>query len=236
MIKLIYKFRKLIVAIFIFSIFLINYSIVIAKEPKAIRRIIDGTEYELLMPGDYDKEKSYSLIIAMHGANGKIEWISDYWYSSGATDKGYFVACPQLPLYFLYDDIFSKIEAIIKDISLNYSVDIKDLYITGFSMGAETAIYYAIANPNKVKAVAMASGQIRESILNSPVYNKNNIRKLNVLVLCGNLDDTNRFYTSVVSLLKKYKANVISEVIEGIHDYDMTPVRKTLEYFENIRK
>jgi len=235
MIEVLFRFKKLFVIIFLLLIFLSSYNIVIAKEPKAVRRIIEGTEYELLMPGDYESEKTYSLIIAMHGSNGKIEWISDYWYSSGATDKGFFVACPQLPSHFLYDEIFSKIEAIAKDISLNYSVNSKDLYITGFSMGAENAIYYAIANPDKVKAVAMASGQIRESVLNSPRYNKSNIRKLNVLVLCGKLDDVNRFYTGVVNYLKKYKANVKSELTECLHDYDIRPVLKTLEYFENIK-
>ena len=233
--KLLFSFRIADAMLIFLLMFLGISNIAFAKEPTAIRRTVAGMEYELLIPGDYNKETAYSLIIAMHGSDGKIEWVSDYWFTAIAAKNGFFVACPQLPSKFLYDDIFKKIDSIVKDIARYYHIDRRNLYITGFSMGGEIAIYYAITRPKNVKAVAMVSGRIRENVLKSSYYNKSNIKKLDVLVLCGKNDDTNKYYKKVVNYLKKYKAKVTSQIIEGGHDYEMDHVLKTLEYFKDIK-
>ncbi len=210
----------------------------VAKGPVSVKKKAGTTKYEMLLPADFDKKDrktKYSLIFVMHGAEGQIEWMSDYWYTSGATEEGYIIVCPHLKYkHVLYSKIFAQIGRILASVKKNYPIDSDNLYVTGFSAGAETAIYYAIKKAKVFKAVAVVGGRIRKDILDNSYYDKKNIKKLKVYILHGEKDHR-QWYKTMTNTLKKYGADVKAELMEGGHEYEIDQVMRTLGYFNDIR-
>jgi len=212
-----------------------------SAEPISVKDKVGKTEYEALLPETYDKndkDTKYSLIMVLHGANGQIEWMMDYWYSSPAA-KECIIVCPHLKyIGEMHVDIFSRIDKVLRHIKKKYNIDKNEMYLTGFSAGADSALFYAIEHPKVFKAIALAAFEFREDVFYNPYYSINNLKDLSFLVLQGELDDTisKENFNITVKELKKHGAKVEYEILDIGHDYEMPQVMKTFEYFEKFKE
>lgn len=211
-------------------------------EPIAIRENIGDIKYEILLPEGFDEnddETKYPLILALHGKEGQIEWIIDYWYSSPATNKGYIVVCPHLTyIDVLHGENFKKMNKLLKHLRKKYNVDKKQRYLTGMSAGADTALFYAIQYPKTFNSIALVGLGINEDAFYNPYYRRGNIKNLSVFLLYGQEDEyvPPESFNKLLEELKEEGAEVEYEIMEGGHDYEMPQVMKTLEYFEKYRE
>lgn len=112
-------------------------------------------KYEVHLPADYNKDKTYPLFIALHGDPGNIDEFSEYWKPDESLEKGFiFVYVQASQLYrhngysWTMNSLISRNE--IKEcyslILKEYSIDENCVIIGGFSGGAITALDITFAN------------------------------------------------------------------------------------------
>jgi len=230
---------KRLVTIILLSLSVISCGFCVAEPvtPISVMGKTWDVDYEVLLPSDFDKTTKYPLIFVLHGKGARIKYMTEFWAKSGATEEGYIIVCPQLKHGedVLYSWIFARIDRMLQVIKKKYRIDENNIFLTGFSAGAEAAIYYAITEPQNFKAVALAGGSIRDEVLELPYYNSYNIKKLNLYIL--HAEDDYEVPLSeceyMVDFLKKHGANVVFETIKGGHYYEEQEVEKTLAYFNS---
>lgn len=108
-------------------------------------------EYKVFLPENYDKEKSYPMLIALHGDGNacNIEYFSKDWKPDGLTGKDWIVAYVQSShgectggFGWTYD--YGKSRSEIKEaydlICREYSVDRRKVLVGGFSGGSMASL------------------------------------------------------------------------------------------------
>ncbi len=131
-------------------------------------------KYNLYVPKNYDKTKSYPLVLFIHDAgvcsdvtdtalvqgNGAVVWASTEEQAKHAC----FVLAPQFPKPVENADLSKTYEldatvALIKKISGQYSIDAKRLYATGQSLGCMSTIALNLKYPDFFAASYLVAGQ-----------------------------------------------------------------------------
>jgi len=122
-------------------------------------------DYLLYLPKGYDKNKIYPLIVTLHGADERGDNI-DQLKKAGLPkeiEEGmnipFIVLCPQCPKTSFWIKESDFVIALIDFIALNYWVDIKKIYLTGYSMGGNGTWYISMMHPNKFAAIAPICGE-----------------------------------------------------------------------------
>ena len=123
---------------------------------------IGGEKYRLLKPMDFDKGKSYPVIVSLHGAGGRGDdnikqlrkWNQYLAEEQVRKDFPCYVVAPQTSKHWDQSSLDS-IKEIIKSLQ---SVDMDRIYITGFSMGGHGTYIHTQLDPEYFAAAAPAAG------------------------------------------------------------------------------
>jgi predicted peptidase len=129
--------------------------------------------YNLYIPKNYDKSKSYPMVTFMHDAsitggetkttllqgNGAIVWASE----AEQAKHECFVLAPQYPEKFIGDnqttDYLDATVNLINSVAKEYNIDTNRLYATGQSGGCMMSIAMNIKYPNLFAASYLVAGQ-----------------------------------------------------------------------------
>ncbi|MET7569490.1 PHB depolymerase family esterase [Streptomyces sp. NPDC005492] len=140
------------------------------KDPKTGKSL----PYNLYVPKNYDKAKSYPLVLFMHDASvvsttptatlvqglGAVCWASP----EDQAKREAFVLAPQYPAVVVSDDYkptayFDATANLVEDLTTRYSIDKDRLYSTGQSMGAMMTLGLNIKYPDLFAASFVVAGQ-----------------------------------------------------------------------------
>ena len=130
--------------------------------------------YNLYVPKDYDRSKSYPLVLFMHDASlitttvratlvqglGAVCWAAP----EDQAKRPAFVLAPQYPEVVVGDDykptaLFDTTVDLVRSLTAKYSIDTDRLYSTGQSMGAMMTLGLNIKYPDLFAASWVVAGQ-----------------------------------------------------------------------------
>ena len=122
----------------------------------------DGASYRLMKPVNFDAEKSYPVIVSLHGAGGKGTdnrkqlkgWNKQLAQNKTRTQYPCYVLAPQAPTLWAKTDLHN-IQSIIKTLP---SVDMNRIYIMGHSMGGHGTYIMIQLAPKYFAAAAPSAG------------------------------------------------------------------------------
>jgi predicted esterase len=122
------------------------------------------TEYYLFLPSSYVPEKAWPLFVGVHSFGGDGSQCLEMWQDY-AESEGFVLVCPSLADEnggWYADEGERKLYEIIQQVRNDCRVQ-KQVFLAGFSAGAEFVQIYAIDHPRSVKAVAvLSSGNYHE--------------------------------------------------------------------------
>ena len=133
---------------------------------KAYLSKVDNTlqPYQVYVPTDYDKSKSFPLIIALHGMGGDensyFQAYAQGAFKTEAEKHGYIVACPKgrKPASMYLGDADKDVMDVLAEMRRDYNVDPDRIYLTGHSMGGYGTWSVAMSHPEVFAALAPISG------------------------------------------------------------------------------
>lgn len=156
-----------------------------------------GMYYYLFVPSQYDRAKSYPLIVALHWSSGRGTDMLERW-EKAAENKGYFVACPNSrnPQVWNLGKEDKDVLRMVDEIKSVYSIDPKRIFVTGFSAGATYAYYFGLVYPDTFAASAPIAGSLRFVIEAEKINVKNVERKIPFFIMHGDNDNIVNFEES----------------------------------------
>ena len=202
----------------------------------------------LYVPTDYDAEKSYKVIIGLHGMGDnsqnfrnvlhtQADWQGQFEetifiYPDGGSDQG--------------SDFYSPagdeeiIQEAIDYLKENYSIDENEIIMTGFSLGGRSALKYGLDFPEKFKGMFLNAAAI-QSILdanNDPTYSLRykfeNSSKLPIVLSVGDDDVAFAAFNQVIyDAMKEQNGIVLLNIIEGM-GHTIAPNQLTQQYVNFI--
>ena len=116
------------------------------------------TEYYLYLPSSYVPEKDWPLFVGIHSFGGDGMQCLEMWQGY-AESEGFVLVCPSLADEnggWYADEGETKLNEIIRQVRNDCRVQ-KQVFLAGFSAGAEFIQVYAFDRPRSVKAVAVLS-------------------------------------------------------------------------------
>ncbi|MCP4229520.1 MAG: hypothetical protein GY771_05170 [bacterium] len=193
-------------------------------------------EARLQLPADFDPDKTYKLLVGLHGGAGLADEFSGVygWFD----DPDFIMVSLQGPYpqmygrsmrYNWYDYGNSDTETVerqmlaasdyvlkvIEDVRLSY--DIGDVYITGFSQGAEISYLTALKHPDVFAGIIPYTGHIPENMLTEDDYNA--ASNLRVYIVHGDNDAYEPFANAerAIEILTNAGCDVEIYHFEGEH-------------------
>jgi len=133
---------------------------------KAYVSKVDNTlqPYQVYVPTNYDKSKSFPLIIALHGMGGDensyFQAYAQGAFKTEAEKHGYIVACPKgrKPASMYLGDADKDVMDVLAEMRRDYNIDPDRIYLTGHSMGGYGTWSVAMSHPEVFAALAPISG------------------------------------------------------------------------------
>ncbi|MBN1554294.1 MAG: prolyl oligopeptidase family serine peptidase, partial [Phycisphaerae bacterium] len=172
---------------------------------KALRDQITNTKYYLYVPSTYDKNKTYPLVITLHGTNPWDDaWMQIREWKALAEERRFLVAAPVLR-HFSTDGIGhvpintrlsslakddEAICAVLNEISHRYRVDTKRVLLTGFSAGGFPMYYTGLRHPEKFAALIARACNCDTRVMDHANVTKST-KRLPVIIFYGK-DDLGR--------------------------------------------
>lgn len=123
----------------------------------------------LYLPKEYSKnKKEYPLVIYLHGGSQKgndLERLKGYGFPymvSAGKDFNFIIASPQCPdnKFWSTDNWF---DLLYYDLTRNYRIDKRRIYLTGISMGGYGAFITALDYPDKFAAIVPLCGGVNDT-------------------------------------------------------------------------
>jgi predicted esterase len=116
-----------------------------------------GTRLRLLVPEPGGPENPQPLVIALHGAGGSENMWFDA-YGAGlivelCRQRGWYLAAPRLGLLGGGD-----VGGLVDGLAARYPIDRQRVFVIGHSMGAARGLSLALAEPAKLRALALLGG------------------------------------------------------------------------------
>lgn len=114
-------------------------------------------KYLIQLPREYTAERAFPILIVIHWHSGTAEQQINEWRFLAQKDS-YILICPQFFEGYqrLERSEDRKLIAIIDEVSSEFSVDKENVYLVGFSAGAQFALRFAYKHPF-LKAVCILS-------------------------------------------------------------------------------
>lgn len=138
--------------------------------------------YITVLPKNYDKNKTYPLIIAFHGRTNPNTMVRSYYKIEREADGEAFIVYPAgLPEEWptrnrsspgdktteLRD--FALFDTIVQDFSNNYCIDADEIYVVGHSLGAWFTNTLACARGDVIRGIGSVWGSITKNTCTGPV-------------------------------------------------------------------
>jgi predicted esterase len=201
--------------------------------------------YRLFVPDNYDTQKSYPIILTLHGLGEcgtdneihiELNHIATCWADSAFQQKHpCFVVSPQCPVSFNWttESVKFSVSEIMDSLISNYNIDTNRIYITGLSLGGNGTWDYLISNPDLYAAAIPVCGWHDSSLVKSikhipiwnhhgasdPTVNVTNARQMISAYENLNLPvvytNCNEFICNTMSAEKKYR--LISDEVDYIY-------------------
>ena len=194
-------------------------------------------EYVLYIPSNYDESITYPLMLNFHGFGGEAGQYISYAdmrsladtenfilvYPQGTLSSGFPHWNPSLPSSDNKSDVddLGFVEALIRELSSNYNIDLERVYACGFSNGGMMAYGLAQHKSELIAGIASVSGVMLESDV-KPIH------PMPVLIIHGTLDGVlpysgNGYYNSIQHIINFWRnfnnintdAKYNSETING---------------------
>ncbi|NVJ61140.1 MAG: prolyl oligopeptidase family serine peptidase [Gammaproteobacteria bacterium] len=126
---------------------------------RAFRSMLDGKlmSYTLKLPSNYEPSKQYPVMVFLHGSGVDDESLLDL---PRANSQFIEIAPSGRDKFNAYAFEQSKIDIneTLNDVTVNFSIDEKAIFVGGFSMGGYGALLTYLRSPEKFKAVAIFAG------------------------------------------------------------------------------
>lgn len=196
----------------------------VCKEREA--QAIDNSRPEVKITTPTNEEDKYSLIMALHGNQESLSIAEEYW---SFTRSDYLLALPQSSQIqvsdgYVWDDLEKSSNELKKhydEIIKNYSIDVENTIIGGFSAGARAALYSTLHDMISAKGLIFIGPWLPEIHEWKQLLSKLKEKGIRSYIICGDrdndcLDCTKRF----VELLKEEDVPHEFKLIEGLdHAY-----------------
>ncbi|MBC8526768.1 MAG: hypothetical protein ISS28_01925 [Candidatus Cloacimonetes bacterium] len=208
-------------------------------------------KYRLNIPEDYDPNKSYPIIIGLHGYGSSLDRFMKLW--KDFSESGCIYVVPQAPYPFnigkeigyswnlRVDD--EEISKKTKEMSEQYIVDIvqelsekyntENFYLLGFSQGAHFTYNIGIKYSHLFKGIAPIGGWIEEDWLNEESLKTAN--ELPIFIAHSKEDKVVKYENAkkTKDLLKKYGYNITFVEFEGGHTVPAEVTKQVIEWLQN---
>jgi predicted esterase len=196
--------KKLI--ILIYFIFFVQ-GVCSAQDFQVIERFLNDNprqKYLIQLPKDYSLDKTYPLFIAIHWFKGNAKQQVDEWKFFTNKEK-YILLCPEFRNGYqrLKQAEDKKLIQIIKEAKKRFSIDGDNIFLVGYSGGAQFVHRFAFKHPEHIKAACVLAGGEYDTPPNS-----DRARKVTYFIAVGEEDERYRKTLNFYNQLKKrhYKA------------------------------
>jgi len=175
-------------------------------------------EYYLFLPSSYVPEKEWPLFVGVHSFGGDGTQCLEMWQGY-AESEGFVLLCPSLADEnggWYVDEGEKNLNKIIRQVQDDCRVQ-KQVFLAGFSAGAEFVQAYAFNHPRSVKAVAiLSSGNYYE-----PSSASQNIP---IIVVIGDQDNPISLQSAQLfsELLEQNDYSVELDILPGV-GHEITP-------------
>jgi poly(3-hydroxybutyrate) depolymerase len=205
------------------------------------------SSYIVQTPKGYTKDRSWPLVVALHGMGGEAKNFAECW-AAPAANAGFFVAVPngdaQTPCrcgqcdgmvrtWSLRSEKF--ILWMIGEIRKKYEIDDCAVFLSGFSAGAQLALYLAVRNPGVFAGTVPVGGGTIRGIGPERLRRA---KSLPVLLVAGGRDPASGMVAASGERLKELGfGDVTVQLIPGIgHEFPLDRIPHYFEWFSERRE
>jgi len=205
-------------------------------------------------PADFETDKSYTLLVGLHGWGAKPENFVQLWYRFGDNPDFIYVA-PQAPYAFELADMGYSWDTWIPDDSVKrydlglrteqYVLNVVDhfkntykidnVFLTGFSQGGGYTYYIGLRNPDVFAGIMPLGGWLADEWLGEGVLEE--AKDLPVFIGHGEKDMRVEFEGAkkAYKMLKKLKYDVTFFTFDGGHSVPEEECKALVEWMINKR-
>ncbi len=216
-----------------------------AEEPKTGRQEVKaeefGSYYLLDVPEKYSQDRTWPLLVALHGAGDNAKNFISLW-AQLAPKEGFLLAVPcgeaKAPGWSDDQRTWSGdspkfIMWMVEKIRKEYRINEDRIYLNGFSAGGHMTFYAGLLNPGIFSAIVPCSGCVMQQTTDSDLEKAKN---LPVRVLIGEKDPNYQPVLQSVERLKKagFKTVVLRTFPELAHQYPQDENPKILKWFDEL--
>jgi predicted esterase len=165
---------------------------------QAYRSPVDGTlqPYRVYVPRSYDPAKKYPLVVALHGATGDENSYMDFYldrktgkslFKTLGEERGYVLVtpCGRGPYGMYQGPAEQDVLDVLERVKQVYSINPKQVFMTGHSMGATGTWSIGFKYPDRFAALAPVAGRPQ----NIDGIGLKNAPEMPVLFACGTRDN-----------------------------------------------
>ena len=162
-------------------------------EHEFYRREIGDTYCYICLPKGYDPKKKYPVFLGFHGYASIPEEVIVWWAEEASRLGVILVGVKSKKRGWDKQDKQNVFNLLVK-LEKNYSVDVSNVFIFGYSSGANFALYLGLNYPHKFKAIAAVAGSLlkADSYIGKTRLAKDDNKKLPVLLFIGMKDNSKR--------------------------------------------
>jgi enterochelin esterase-like enzyme len=121
-----------------------------------------GVDFEtvLWVPQDYSPDKTWRLIVSLHGQNGNGDGFIKNWLADVQRDGATFLLCPSAGRGGWGNSLlgYHHVLDALRDVTATYAIDLDRVYLDGASMGGNGSFQFACFHPDLFAGVAPRSG------------------------------------------------------------------------------
>lgn len=149
------------------------------------------TEYALYVPKKYSPDKSFPLLVALHGAGGNGRSYIKMWQFPAtvkelgeaqsvlyqqAERRSYIVLCPtaQKEYGWFTEEAQKQVFGLIEKITVQFNIDPDRIYLHGLSMGGRGTYHFGLHFADRFAAIESRAGAteltLLPNLLNLPIY------------------------------------------------------------------
>lgn len=200
-------------------------------------------KYSFYAPADLDTGKEYSLMIGLHGFEGKAVDFIKYWQSDADKNKFLVAILQAYPKTYPngatiesypWLEIGDFTKAVLANIEKKYKIDENRIFLTGYSAGASTSYILALDSGIKFKGVIPIDGYLP---LEAGIIDKlNKAKDVNFYVVHGADDADQKAVVSQEKILLQYDAKMEFKILPGVaHEYPASEHENILKWIEGLK-
>lgn len=199
-------------------------------------------KYSFYAPADLDMNKEQTLVIGLHGFEGKAEEYIRFWQSD-ADKNGFLVAILQAypKTYpsgstvesYPWLEISDFTKAVLANIKKKYKINENKIFLTGYSAGASASYIIALDSGIKFRGVIPIDGYLP---LEAGIIDKlNKAKDVNFYVVHGATDADVKAVVNQEKLLVQYGAKMEFRLLKDVgHEYPASEHENLLKWMNGL--